>query len=90
MCLSLPGTVVTVRGPAALVETAGASRWCNALLQPELEAGDLVLVHAGLVVEVLSPEQAREIEEALTELDRLDHGVALLGPDPEPEVREHR
>ena len=77
MCISLPGTVITMRGPAALVETAGASRWCNALLQPGLEPGDRVLVHAGLVVQVLSPEQAYEIENAFAELARLDPGIGL-------------
>jgi hydrogenase expression/formation protein HypC len=68
MCLSLPGMVLTVNGPAALVETAGAGRWCNALLYPDLEPGDRVLVHAGLVIEVLSPERALEIEQAFAEL----------------------
>ena len=43
-------------------------------MQPELAPGDRVLVHAGLVVEVLSPEQARELEEALSELAQLDGG----------------
>lgn len=82
MCISLPGTVVAVRGPAALVETAGTSRWCNALLQSGLEPGDRVLVHAGLVVQVLSPEQACEIENAFAELARLDPAIGLQ-PGPE-------
>lgn len=82
MCISLPGKVVTVRGPAALVETAGTSRWCNALLQSGLEPGDRVLVHAGLVVQVLSPEQAYEIENAFAELARLDPAIGLH-PGPE-------
>ena len=73
MCISLPGKVVAVQGPAALVETAGTGRWCNALLQPDLAPGDRVLVHAGLVVQVLSPEQAREIEDAFAELADLTH-----------------
>jgi hydrogenase expression/formation protein HypC len=77
MCISLPGRVVAVRGPAALVETAGTSRWCNALLQSALERGDRVLVHAGLVVQVLSPEQAHEIEDAFAELASLDPAIGL-------------
>ncbi|HEY5989180.1 MAG TPA: HypC/HybG/HupF family hydrogenase formation chaperone [Streptosporangiaceae bacterium] len=77
MCISLPGKVVTVRGPAALVETAGTRRWCNALLQESLEPGDRVLIHAGLVVQVLSPDQADEIENAFAELARLDPAIGL-------------
>lgn len=80
MCISLPGKVVAVRGPAALIETAGTGRWCNALLHPDLEAGDRVLVHAGLVVQVLSPEQARDIEDAFAELDSLE--PATTGDEP--------
>ena len=71
-----------MRGPAALVETAGTCRWCNALLQSGLEPGDRVLVHAGLVVQVLSPEQAHEIENAFAELARLDPAT---GWQPGPE-----
>jgi hydrogenase assembly chaperone HypC/HupF len=77
MCISLPGRIITVRGPAALVETAGASRWCNALLQSGLEPGHRVLVHAGLVVQVLSPAQAYGIEDAFAELARLEPAIGL-------------
>ena len=80
MCISLPGTVVAIRGPAALIKTAGTGRWCNALLQPDLAPGDRVLVHAGLVVQVLSSEQARDIEEAFAELDSLERPAAGGGP----------
>lgn len=68
MCVSLPGRVVSLGGGMALVETAGVQRWCNALAYPELEPGDRVLLHAGLVVEVLSEEQARDTEAAFAEL----------------------
>lgn len=68
----MPGEVIEVRGPEALVETAGTGRWCNALFQPEVAPGDRVLVHAGLVVEVLSPERAREMDEAFAEFIALD------------------
>ena len=68
MCVSLPGRVVSLRGPMALVETVGVERWCNALLHPELEPGDRVLLHAALIVEVLSEQQARDAEAAFAEL----------------------
>lgn len=68
MCYSLPGEVVEVRGAAALVQTAGVQRWCNSLMFPELRAGDRVLLHAGLVVQQLTAEQARDAELAFAEL----------------------
>ena len=64
MCVSLPGRVLSLRGPIALVETAGLERWCNALAYPELEPGDRVLLHAGLVVRVISDDEARAAEAA--------------------------
>jgi hydrogenase maturation factor len=52
----------------ALVETGAVLRWCNALAYPELGLGDRVLLHAGLVVRVLTDEEAREVEAAFAEL----------------------
>lgn len=69
MCLSLPGRVLRLQGPMALVDTAGVSRWSNALMFPDLEVGDRVLLHAGLVIEVVSEEQARDMEATFAELD---------------------
>ena len=37
MCISLPGEVIALRDPRALVRTTGIERWCNALAYPELE-----------------------------------------------------
>jgi hydrogenase expression/formation protein HypC len=68
MCLSVPSRVLSVREPMVLVETAGIQRWANALMYPEIEPGDTVLVHAGLVVNVLTADEAREVEAALAEL----------------------
>ncbi len=68
MCFSLPGEVLEVQGPAALVSTAAVKRWCNALMYPELAPGDWVLLHAGLVVAILSAQQARDAELAFAEL----------------------
>lgn len=68
MCFSLPGEILEVRGPAALVSTAGVKRWCNALMYPELAPGDRVLLHAGLVVRLLTAQEAHEAELAFAHL----------------------
>lgn len=69
MCLSLPGRVIRIEGPRALVETAGVERWCNGMMYPELKVGDRVLLHAGLIIEIVSEEHAREIEMGFEELN---------------------
>ena len=68
MCVSLPGSVLSVRGQMVLVETAGIQRWSNAVMYPEIEPGDTVLLHAGLVVDVLTVDEARDVEAAFAEL----------------------
>jgi len=68
MCVSLPGRVLSVRDTLALVETAGIQRWSNALMYPEVEPGDTVLVHAGLIVSVLTPDEAQDVEATFAEL----------------------
>jgi hydrogenase expression/formation protein HypC len=71
MCVSLPGRVLSVRGQMVLVETAGIRRSSNALMYPEIQPGDTVLVHAGLVVSVLTVDEARDVEAAFAELEVL-------------------
>ena len=66
--MSLPGEVIFVDGALAVVRTAGVERRCNGLMYPGLQRGDQVLVHAGLVVRILTPQEAREMETAFAEL----------------------
>ncbi len=69
MCVSVPGRVVAVSQPVAVVEIGGVPRRCNALLEPDLQPGDRVLVHAGMVLRVVADEEMRLIEDALTILE---------------------
>ncbi len=69
MCLSLPGRVIQLDGSRTLVETTGVERWCNGIMFPELKVGDRVLLHAGLVIEVVTEEHARDIEAGFAELN---------------------
>jgi len=80
MCVSLPGTVISLRGPMALVQTAGVERWCNALAYLELEEGDRVLLHAGLVVRILTAGEAREAEASFAELGVLSARMTYAAP----------
>lgn len=69
MCVSIPGRVVAVEGPAAVVVVKGVERRYNALLCPDLQVGQPVLVNAGLVLQVLAEDEARDIEALLDGLE---------------------
>ena len=58
----------------AEVETGGGTRWYSTLARLEVRPGDLVLTHANLVLAVLSPSEAAEIEDAFAELAALTEG----------------
>jgi hydrogenase assembly chaperone HypC/HupF len=69
MCLSLPGRVLSVNGAMAEVEIDGRQVWCNALAQPEVTAGDYVLIHANLIVAIIGEAEAQEMFQTARELD---------------------
>lgn len=85
MCVSLPGRVIELDGPMVTVDTAGVMRRCSSLMFPELQVGDRVLLHGGFVIEVISEQRAREMEDAFVEL-----GVLEESPRPAPELAEVR
>jgi hydrogenase assembly chaperone HypC/HupF len=61
MCLELPAQVVGREGDVVTVTTDGRQRRALAVLFPDLEAGDWVLVAAGTVVERLDVAQAAQL-----------------------------
>lgn len=74
MCLAIPGQVVElleVEPPftAALVEFAGVRRQVSLACVPEAVKGDYVLVHAGVAISRINPEEAAKVLAALEELD---------------------
>jgi hydrogenase expression/formation protein HypC len=69
MCMSLPGKVLRLNGALAEVEVNGQQLWCNALAQPEVTVGDFVLVHANLIVAIISELEAEQMLQAARELD---------------------
>ncbi len=78
MCTTIPGRVTKVDGPLAEVEIEGRTMQCNALSQPDVKVGDYVLVHANLIVSIVSKEEAERMIEASREvqaaLDQEDRG----------------
>ncbi|MBR2357623.1 MAG: HypC/HybG/HupF family hydrogenase formation chaperone [Kiritimatiellae bacterium] len=56
MCVGLSAKVVSVNKDTALVDASGARREVSAELLDDLEPGDYVMVHAGVAIAKITPE----------------------------------
>ena len=70
MCVSLPGQVMTIERGTAEVESLGTRRRLSLIARPDARVGDWVLFGAGLVLEVVSAEEAAEVIAAFDEIER--------------------
>ncbi len=73
MCLGIPGKIESwiERDPlfaTALIDFNGTQRICHLACVPEAEVGDYVIVHAGLAICRVDPDEA---ERTLAEFERL-------------------
>lgn len=73
MCLGIPGKIVrwTEReGPFAQaeIEFDGVRRVCHMACVPHAEEGDYVIVHAGIAISRIDPDEARRVFEELAKL----------------------
>ena len=81
MCLGVPGQVVAIE-PNALgmtmgkVDFGGIVRETCLAFVPEVELGDYVLVHVGFAMSRIDEAHARDIFEALDELNALEAAEA--------------
>lgn len=65
MCLGIPMKVVELNGQEALCERQGVRRKARMDLLPTVVVGDFVLVHAGIAISKVEPEDASSREEWL-------------------------
>ncbi len=75
MCLGIPAEVKEVRGDIALVDFGdGVLREVVGATYADVKPGDIVIVHAGIIIEKIRPERAEElvsaIEEFIEDLER--------------------
>ncbi|MBR6228579.1 MAG: HypC/HybG/HupF family hydrogenase formation chaperone [Eubacterium sp.] len=68
MCVALPGKVIEVKGNTAVVDFSGNRVEARSGLV-EIEPGDRVLVHAGLILQKVSQTEAEEMEMLFRELE---------------------
>lgn len=78
MCLAIPMRVVSIDGPLAQVEEAGVRREARLDLVEGIAVGDYVIVHAGVAIERLDPDEARETLRLFSEM-------FSAKPEPAPE-----
>ena len=57
MCVGLSGRVVAIEDDMALVDASGARRTVSAELLDDLEPGDYVMVHAGVAIAKIQPDE---------------------------------
>lgn len=74
MCLAIPGRVVTwldreAPFARAHVEFGGVQREVSMQCLPEAAEGDYVLVHAGIAISRIDPEEAERILKSLDEME---------------------
>jgi hydrogenase expression/formation protein HypC len=60
MCLAIPMRVVSISGPVAQVEEGGVRREVRVDLIEQVAVGDYLIVHAGVAIERLDPQEAQE------------------------------
>jgi len=89
MCLAVPGKVIEIIGDdpllrSAKVSFAGVVKLVSLGCTPEARLGDFVLVHVGLAISVVDPQEAEttfQYLKAMGDLDGLDPSAAAA-PSP--------
>ena len=65
MCLAVPGKILEIMGDdpllrAAKVSFAGVIKLVSLTCTPDARLGDYVLVHVGVAISVIDPQEAEE------------------------------
>lgn len=72
MCVAIPGRVKAIDGGRATVDFEGNTVVARTGLVPA-KVGDRVLVHAGMIIQVLGEEEADELASLFAELEEISH-----------------
>jgi hydrogenase expression/formation protein HypC len=64
MCVALPGKVIEIKGRDAVVDFNGNQVTARAGLV-DVKEGDYVLVHAGCVIQKVTPQEAEDLTELM-------------------------
>lgn len=70
MCLAIPGQVIALdpERERADISYDGLVKQASTRLAPQTAVNDQVLVHAGFIIQILSPEEGAELTELAREV----------------------
>ena len=89
MCLAIPGKVLDVQGDdpllrSARVSFAGVIKEVSLSCAPEAKPGDYVLVHVGVAISVVDPQEAEETLYYLNQMGELSELESETAPRASP------
>ena len=70
MCVAAPGRVIEINGDTAVIDYNGNRVNANKGIV-DVKIGDWVLVHAGLIIQILPEDEAQNMIELLKEVGEL-------------------
>lgn len=70
MCLAVPARIVELEDDKATVDAMGNRYNIRTTLTPDVNLGDIVLVHAGFAIATLDEEEAKETWALFAELEQ--------------------
>lgn len=70
MCVAVPGKVVKIEDNTATIDYSGNLVRAHTGVV-DIKVGDYALVHAGIVIQVLPPDEAESMAELFRELEEL-------------------
>lgn len=68
MCLAIPGTIIAIENNKAKIDYSGIVKSASCDLVPDVIVGDIVLVHAGFIIQKLDTEYGNELKELSQEV----------------------
>jgi hydrogenase expression/formation protein HypC len=72
MCLAVPARVIEIDGDKATADAMG-NRWeIRITLTPEVEVGDIVLIHAGYAIAKVDEEEAAKTWELFEQIAAME------------------
>lgn len=72
MCLAVPARIIEKEGDKAVADAMGNKWKIRITLTPDIEVGDVVLVHAGYAITKVDEEEAQKTWELFEEIARFE------------------
>jgi hydrogenase expression/formation protein HypC len=71
MCLAISGKITKIQDMEAEIDYGGVSKRASIRLKENAKVGDIVLVHAGFVIQILDKDAGEELQKLVEETIRI-------------------